>query len=98
MKNRYIPACIMLVAGLICSIISIMNHWDVLYSLVALILVLLIFYCLGTVAEYIIRKMQEENIRQLEEAKRLEEEQQEQLERERLEQEALEEEQKTEIS
>lgn len=94
MKNRYIPACVMLAAGLICSIISIMNQWDVLYSLVALILVLLIFYCIGVVAEYIIRKMKEENIRQWQEAKRQEEER---LEQERLEQERLEQEQETEI-
>lgn len=82
MKNRYIPACIMLIAGLICAIMSIVNHWDVMYSLVTLLFVLLIFYCLGCVAEYIVRSQQKENAEQrLAEEKRLEEER---LEEERL--------------
>ncbi len=87
MKNRFIPAFIMLTAGLICSLISILNHWEIIHSLVTLLLVLLIFYCLGSVGEYIIRKVQEKNTED-----RLEEERQEKirLEKERMEEEVKE--------
>lgn len=94
MKNRYIPAGVMLTAGLICSLNSILNQWDVIYSLIALLIVLLVFYCLGAIAEYIIRQVQEKNLQdRLAEEKRLEEER---LEQERLEQERLEKEQEDE--
>ncbi len=87
MKNRFIPAFVMLTAGLICALISIMNQWDNIRSLVTLLLVLLIFYCLGSIGEFIIRKVQEKNI-----ADRLEKERQEKirLENERIEEEAKE--------
>ena len=37
MKYRFIPACVMLTAGLVCCIMSIVQRWDVTYSLIALL-------------------------------------------------------------
>ena len=91
MKNRFIPAAVMLSAGLICSIISILNKWDLMRSLVTLLIVLLIFYALGVIAARIIgtqqakqRQMAREKVeKEAEERRKLEE--QERLEREALE-------------
>ena len=57
MKYRYIPACVMLAAGLVCCIMSIVQRWDVIYSLVALIIVLIVFYLLGQIAAQVIGKV-----------------------------------------
>ena len=64
MKNRYIPAAVMLTAGLTCSLFSIIKKWDIMYSLVLLLFVLLIFYCIGKIAARIISGMQAENAAQ----------------------------------
>lgn len=64
MKNRFIPAFVMLTAGLICALFSIVKKWDVTYSLVLLLFVLLIFYCIGKIAARIIAGMQAENLAQ----------------------------------
>ena len=64
MKNRYIPAFVMLVAGLISCLFSIVHQWDVTYSLILLFFVLIIFYCIGKIAARIISKMQAENLEQ----------------------------------
>ena len=73
MKNRFIPAFVMLTAGLICALFSIVKKWDVTYSLVLLLFVLLIFYAIGKIAARIIAYMQTENTAQ-QKQKQLEEE------------------------
>ncbi|MBP3702617.1 MAG: hypothetical protein J6I65_02410, partial [Lachnospiraceae bacterium] len=73
MKNRFIPAFVMLTAGLICALFSIVKKWDVTYSLVLLLFVLLIFYAIGKIAARIIAYMQAENTAQ-QKQKQLEEE------------------------
>ena len=44
MKYRYIPAFVMLFAGLICCILSIVQRWPVQMAMTALIIVLILFY------------------------------------------------------
>ena len=44
MKNRYIPAFIMLVAGLVCCVLCVVQRWPVLNSLITLVIVLLFLY------------------------------------------------------
>ena len=55
MKYRFIPACVMLTAGLVCCIMSIVQRWDVTYSLIALLIVLILF--LGQIAAQVIGKV-----------------------------------------
>lgn len=93
MKNRFIPAFVMLTAGLICALFSIVKKWDITYSLVLLLFVLLIFYCIGKIAARIIAGMQAENLAQQkqreleEEARAKAEEEKAQKEAENIEQE-----------
>ena len=61
MKYRFIPACVMLTAGLVCCIMSIVQRWDVEYSLIALLIVLILFYLLGQIAAQIIGKVMAEH-------------------------------------
>lgn len=72
MKVRYIPATVVLTAGLITSIICIMRDYEVLYSLELLFAVLLIFTIIGIVAQKIIIGQIMENKRQ--EAEKIQEE------------------------
>ena len=44
MKHRFIPACVMLVAGLFTCILCMVRKWPVSDSLIALVIVLLVFY------------------------------------------------------
>ena len=74
MKYRFIPSFIMLLAGLVCCILSVVQGWPVKMSLVALILVLLVFYIIGQIAAQIIGKVEAERRRLEEEEKRAEEE------------------------
>jgi divalent metal cation (Fe/Co/Zn/Cd) transporter len=50
MKYRYIPAAVMLLAGLVCCILSVVQRWPVMTSLIALVIVLLVFYIVGQIA------------------------------------------------
>ncbi len=52
----------MLIAGLICCLASIIQHLNITYSLIALLLSLLIFYCIGVIAARIIGKIQAQHI------------------------------------
>lgn len=78
MKYRFIPAFVMLLAGLVCCIMSIIQRWNVTYSLIALILVLIVFYLIGQIAAQIVGKVVAEHEAivkaELEEKRRLEEE------------------------
>ena len=54
MKNRYIPAFIMLAAGLVCCVLCVVQRWPVLNSLITLVIVLLLFYIIGQIAAQIV--------------------------------------------
>lgn len=85
MKYRYIPAFTMLLAGLICCIMSIVQKWDVTYSLCILVLVLFLFYIIGQIAAQIVGKVIAEHeamVQAEKERKRLEEEERARLEEE----------------
>lgn len=56
MKLRYVRSFIVLVAGLITLIINMKTHKDVTLSLLILLIVLLVFYIIGTLAVEIIEK------------------------------------------
>lgn len=84
MKYRFIPAFVMLLAGLVCCIISIVQRWAVTYSMIALIIVLILFYIIGQIAAQIVGKVvaeheamlqaEKEQLEAEEEARRQEEE------------------------
>lgn len=57
MKERYIPAFIMLVAGTIVSIINIMNKAEPVAGLRRLLLVIVIFYIIGLIVRAVIKKI-----------------------------------------
>lgn len=59
MRQRYIPAFIMLIAGAVTSIIDIVNGTPRLDSLKRLLLVLIIFYIIGLIAKALIKKATE---------------------------------------
>lgn len=80
-KRNLIPLLIMLLAGLISSLISIKNRYDVTRSLLVIFVAMLIFYFVGLIARSIVnsnvKQMEEreaERLRQEEEEKRLQEE------------------------
>ena len=86
MKNRYIPAFIMLAAGLVCCVLCVVQRWPVLNSLITLVIVLLLFYIIGQIAAQIVGKVQAEHLAMIEAAEeqaRLLKEQQEAEEREK---------------
>lgn len=61
MKERYIPAFIMLTAGAITSILNIVNKVQILTGLKRLLIVLIIFYILGLIVKSIMIKILENN-------------------------------------
>ena len=89
MKNRYIPAFIMLAAGLVCCVLCVVQRWPVLNSLITLVIVLLLFYIIGQIAAQIVGKVHlamieaEKKRQEAEEQARLLKEQQEAEEREK---------------
>jgi hypothetical protein len=56
LRERYIPAFIMLVAGAITSIINIINKVDKITGLKRLLIVIIVFYMIGTLAKAIIKR------------------------------------------
>ena len=66
MRLRYIPAFITLIAGTITCIISIVRHADTLKSLKTLLLVLILFYVIGLIAQKIIMHVLEPDNQELE--------------------------------
>jgi uncharacterized membrane protein YqjE len=60
-KTEFIPKFIMLLAGAIVCIISIVKHMDTTYSLEILLAVLIIFYLIGCLARWIIEKVMVSN-------------------------------------
>lgn len=72
MRERYIPALVMLIAGGITSILNIINKNDMLTSLKRLLFSLVVFYIIGGIAkliivETIIKKINSDNIEDVEE-------------------------------
>lgn len=57
MKTEFIPKFVMLLAGAIVCIISIVKHMDTTYSLEILLAVLLLFYLIGSIAKWVIEKV-----------------------------------------
>lgn len=60
MQKRYIPAVIMLSAGAVTCIMSIVKNMDVYYSLKILLVVLVLFYILGLIAKAVIGKVMDD--------------------------------------
>ncbi len=57
MRTRYIPVGIMLVAGAVTGVISIVQKQDINKSLSTLLVVLVLFYIIGLVAKFFIEKI-----------------------------------------
>ena len=64
MRNRYIPAFIMLIAGAITCFFDIYHKADLLTSLKRLFLVLIIFYIIGLIARSIVKKTNQKIVKQ----------------------------------
>lgn len=62
MKAEFIPKFIMLLAGAIVCIITIVNGTDVTYSLEMLLATLIIFYIIGLIVKKIVVKVLEGNM------------------------------------
>ena len=88
-KYRYIPALVMLAAGLVCCILSVVQGWPVQYSLITLLIVLIVFYIIGQIAAQIVGRVQAEHLAMVE-AERKRREAEEQARREQEEREAME--------
>lgn len=57
MRTRYIPAGVMLLAGAVTCIISIVKKEDGVKSLITLLAVLILFYIIGLIAKYFVEKI-----------------------------------------
>lgn len=61
MERKMIPLTLMLVAGAICSIVCFAQGYDAFTMLLALFIVLLIFYFLGCIIKRMMEKFEAEN-------------------------------------
>ena len=61
MERKMIPLALMLVAGAICSVVCYVQGYDAFTMLLALFIVLLVFYIFGCVIKRIMDKFAEEN-------------------------------------
>ena len=52
MKRKLLPLTLMLIAGLVTVIITFIRGYSIIYKLVSLLIVFLIFYCIGSVIVY----------------------------------------------
>lgn len=57
MRTRYIPAGVMLIAGVVTCIISIIKGQDIIRSLTTLLIVLVLFYVIGLIAKFFVEKI-----------------------------------------
>lgn len=57
MRTRYIPAGVMLVAGTVTCVVSIVQKQDIIKSLITLLVVLILFYVIGLIAKFFIEKI-----------------------------------------
>lgn len=56
MREKYIPAFIVLIAATITSILNVINNVNVITGLKRLLLVIVIFYFVGVIAKAVINK------------------------------------------
>lgn len=56
MRDRYIAPAVMLIAGVVMSVINLVNHEEMLTSLERLLVVLICFFIIGKIAAAVIRK------------------------------------------
>ena len=61
MERKMIPLTLMLIAGAICSIVCFAQGYDAFTMLLALFIVLLVFYVLGSVIKRVMEKFEIEN-------------------------------------
>lgn len=61
MKRKLLPPFIMLTAGLIASIRTFCLHYDAKSSLIILLVVLVVFYVLGSILKYVLDVFDKEN-------------------------------------
>lgn len=61
MERKMIPLALMLVAGAICSIVCIVQGYDVFTMLLALFIVFLVFYILGCIIKRVMEAFEREN-------------------------------------
>lgn len=57
MRTRYIPAGVMLIAGAVTCIISIVKGQDIVKSLTTLLIVLILFYVIGLITKFFVEKI-----------------------------------------
>lgn len=67
MRERFIPAIIMLIAGTVTSIINLINKVEINTGLKRLFLILVVFYFIGIIAKAFIRKALSMKPKQVEE-------------------------------
>lgn len=58
MKTKKIPALVMLIGGSVACIVAYINHYSLEDMLVALVIALLIFFCLGLLVEFLFEKFE----------------------------------------
>ena len=58
MKTKKIPALVMLIGGSVACIVAYLNHYDLEDMLVALIVSLIVFFCLGLLVEFLFEKFE----------------------------------------
>lgn len=62
MQLRYLPALVMLIAGCVGCVFSIVKSYDLLFTMKMELIVMIIFFIIGTLAKKIISKiLSEEN-------------------------------------
>ncbi|MCR4587011.1 MAG: hypothetical protein K5682_01265 [Lachnospiraceae bacterium] len=61
MKRKYLPAILMLTAGLVASIIMTLLHYEISKMLVILLITLVVFYSLGSLFRYFLDTFEAQN-------------------------------------
>ncbi len=61
MNRRYLPLLLMLVAGAVTSIITFIKNYTILQKLIALLVVLIIFYALGSLIKWMLNTFDAQN-------------------------------------
>ncbi len=61
MKRKYLPLIIMLVAGAVISIITFVSKYTVVKKLVSLLVVLVVFYILGSALKWALDTFEKQN-------------------------------------
>ncbi len=55
-RIRYIPSIIMLVAGLVACIVTFINHYKPLESMITILVTIVVFYCVGCIVKAVFNK------------------------------------------